>query len=287
MLLRSHRFLSALAVLVLAFGLCPARADNVETVKEKLYQAKKEYDGEARKFRKTVGDWFDKRDTEARNGGNKKLVDQVKTERETFEKSGGLPPKFPSMLQEQIKSARVKLERAYTTAIKVYVQAKEDKLAEATEQEQQKFVVDSALSFGKRTYLTQLKPFDLQVLDGWYELDSKRAKMDGEIVPHSIFLHAKEKSFSSASFNLGGKATIFRAVVGIPKQEFPGSETPLTFEVLGDGKSLWKSEPVQKLESFQTCTVRVDKVKILSIRVHCPGKHDYAHSTWFAPFIVE
>ena len=50
-------FLSALT----AFGVCPVRAaDGVEGVKEKLFQAKKEYDAEVRTFRTSVGDWLDK-----------------------------------------------------------------------------------------------------------------------------------------------------------------------------------------------------------------------------------
>src|SRR5579883_393360 len=153
MLLRCRRFVSVCVVLTLAVGLCPARADDVGTVKEKLYQAKKEYDGEVRKFRKSVTDWFDKRDTEARNAGDKKLVDQVKAERKAFEKSDEQPATMPTAFQDQIKSARTKLDKAYTAAIKDYLRLKEDKAAEDTEKEQQKFNLNAALTDRKSTRL--------------------------------------------------------------------------------------------------------------------------------------
>ena len=43
--------------------------------------------------------------------------------------------------------------------------------------------------------------------------------------------------------------TVFRSAVGVPNHEGIAGPpaTPLVFEVLGDNKSLWKSEPVSKL----------------------------------------
>jgi len=81
----------------------------------------------------------------------------------------------------------------------------------------------------------------------------------------------------------------FKASVGIPtmgdRTAIPGSA--LTFEVLGDGKSLWKSKPINKRDVFEECEISLDKVKVLTLRVHCPGVNDWADGVWFEPFVVE
>jgi hypothetical protein len=289
MLPRVYRFACVSAVLLLGLALGPARADDVESVRQKLFEAKKAYDGETQKFRKASADWFDKREEEARVSGNKKLVDQVKAERAAFEKDGETPQAFPVALHAQMRVARDTLDKAYGVAIKDYVRLKADAAAEATEKEQQKLVVESALAFGKRTYVGSLRATNVKVWNNWFEKDVNKYKMDGEAVPHSIFMHPDVRAAAQASFTLTGKPIVFRATVGIPKhEEVQGdSASPLTFEVLGDGVSLWKSKPVAKLDTYETCVVKVEKVKTLTLRVHCPDAHGGAHAVWFAPIVVE
>ena len=80
MSIRPHRFLFALLTGALVVGLSAARADDVEAVKDKLFQAKKEYDAEVQKFKKAITYLLDKREDDARKAGKKKLVDQIKAE---------------------------------------------------------------------------------------------------------------------------------------------------------------------------------------------------------------
>ena len=151
-----------------------------------------------------------------------------------------------------------------------------------------KTAFDSALLFGKRTHLSSLKASNVIVRNNWFEKDTSKYKMDGEAVPHSIFMHPDPKGEGRASFPLAGKAMAFQASVGIPKHEDqqPDPASAVTFEVWGDGKLLWKSEPVSKLDTFQKCTISVEKVKTLTIRASCKD-HSWAHAVWFAPFFVE
>jgi hypothetical protein len=148
--LTTHRFLSALLLLILAAGVCPARADDAEAVKDKLFQAKKDFDNDVQKFKKAVTDSIDKREDEARKAGNKKLVDQIKTEREAFEKSGDLPPTLSTAIRDTAVSARTKLDKAYATAVKDYLRLKVDDAAEATEKERKEFLVVSSQLLGKK-----------------------------------------------------------------------------------------------------------------------------------------
>jgi hypothetical protein len=284
-----HLLLSLIGFLTL--GLCPARADDADVVKEKLFQAKKEYDTALQKFKKSVTDLLDKREDDARKGGKFQLLDQVKDERAVFEKAGEAPSMLPSAIREPIVAARTKLDTAYKNAVKEYLRLKLDELALSTEKERQELLIAAAFLQGKRTYVATIKPFDIRVWKGDFPFgnDESKYKMNGEAIPHSVFIIPDEKGESSISYTLAGKMVAFRTSIGIPKyldrQENPWS--PVTFEVLGDNKSLWKSEPVKTFDSFQTCKVCVEKVKIFTLRIHCQASHIWAHTVWFGPIVAE
>ena len=86
-----------------------------------------------------------------------------------------------------------------------------------------------------------------------------------------------------------GKYVRLRAEVGVPKIEENAQDpqTPLVFEVLGDNKTLWRSKPVAKLDEFQSVDVKMEKVKILTLRVNCPEGNAWARAVWFEPMLIE
>ena len=289
------RFWCALAAAALVLGLCAARPDDADAVKERLFQAKNAYDGEAQKFRAAVSDVFDKREEAARKDGNKKLVDQIKVERAAFEKTGELPAILPATLQDQMKTARANLDVTYVAVVKDFVRLKEDVAAETTEKAQQKFGLDGAFQFGKRAYLVTLKHNNLKDAKNWFTDNGTQTgtgtkiKRDGLPVPHSIHMYPPSKGAAEVHYQLGGRWTAFRAAVGVPKIEDNAEPpaSPLTFEVLGDGKSLWKSEPVTKLDTLQTCELNVSRLKVLTLLVHCPQDNHWARAVWFEPILAE
>ena len=289
-----HRFLSALALLLLAVGLCPARADDAEAVKDKLFQAKKTYDAEVQKFKKATTDWLDKREDDARKAGNRKLVDQIKAERTMFEKTGESPQMIPATIREPVTAARNKLDKAYITAVKDYLRLKLDDEARVTEKEQQEFQFSAAFLFGKRSYLVAMKHSDLKVeipssfeTNGTYK--GVKLKRDGEEIPHSIFLHPPTKGSSEVSYPLAGKKVAFRTAVAIIAigDDARDPATATTFEVLGDGQSLWMSKPATKANTYETCELQLDKVKKLTLRVACPGPNTCARAVWYEPILAE
>jgi F0F1-type ATP synthase membrane subunit b/b' len=294
MIIRPRHLLLALLTGVLATGLCPVQADDAEMVKEKLFQAKKEYDAEVQKFKKAISETFDRREDDARKKGDKKQVDQIKGERDAFEKTGELPQMVPSSIREPARTARAKLVKDYAASIKEYVRLKMDEAAAATEKELLEFQITSGLMFGKRIYLVALKHFDVKVDNRWAfanngTADGEKIKIDGRLIPHSINFVPPEKGIGEVSYPLAGKWTVFRATIGVPKTRDKAEDphSSLTFEAVGDGKSLWKSEPVSKLDTFQTCTINIDKVKTLTLRVHCPGSNGWAATCWIEPILVE
>lgn len=296
MSLHFRRLVCAIGVIPLVFALCQARADDAEGVKKKLDEAKKAYADEVAKFKKGVTDLLDKREEDARKAGNKKLVDQIKAEHAAFEKTGELPAVIPVALRQQITAARGKLDKAYSAAVKDYVRLKEDAAAEATEKEEQKFQLSSAIQFGKRTYLVALKHSDLKVENttgfsnnGTDALSGTKLKLNGELIPHSIFLVPPPNGSSEVSYPVTGKFVALRLTVGVTRigDDAGDPGTPLTFEVFGDGKSLWKSKPVEKLDMYETCEVKIDKVKKVTLRVSCPGPNTRARAMWYEPVLIE
>jgi len=113
--------------------------DSPTSIKSALEKAKATYDSDMEAFRKLVAEYFDKREETARNAGNKKLVDQVKEEREDFDKNGNLQPSVPMSLKRKAAFAISTMEAAYETATKGYTKAKKDDEASATEKELDRF----------------------------------------------------------------------------------------------------------------------------------------------------
>jgi hypothetical protein len=280
---------TAFLISLAASGGRPALADDIAAVKERLFEAKKGYDAELQKFRRAVGESLDRREEAARQLGNKRAVDQLKAARDWFQTTGELPPECPRALVAQVRAARARLDRAYQAAVRDCVRLKADEQADALDKERQRFLLTSAFVAGKLTRLSDLKPSDVRAWNNWFENDSGKYKVGAAAAPHSVFMHPNFKGDASASYAVPPKVIALRATVGVPKHEEAQRDpaSPLTFEVLGDGKSLWKSEPVAKLDAFQTCEVRIEKVKVLTLRVHCPQEHGGAHAVWFSPILAE
>lgn len=280
-----------IALLLIPPTITPALvlADDVDAAKEKLLKAKDEYDTEVQTFNKAVIASLDVREEVARKNGNKKTVDDIKAQRKAFEADGELPTVVPPSALTQVRLAAAKCEKAHADIVKELIRLKQDAAAEAVEKEMRKFEFDAALQFGKRTYLSALKASNVKVWNKFFETDSKKGQIDGRVIPHSILMHPDVRTYANVSFQLDGKSSVFRATVGTPKHDptLGDPASPLTFEVLADGKSVWKSEPVTKVATFQTCAIRVEKVKTLTLRVHCENEHGGAHAAWLAPFVAE
>ena len=114
--------------------------------------------------------------------------------------------------------------------------------------------------------------------------------INGKISPHGIFMHPPPPPFEgepvSISFNVGKRFQTFKGTVSI--NDGPeSSETPCTFRVFGDDKSLWQSTPVSSQADSQVCTLRIDGVEVLRIEVVCPGPPRGAHAVWIEPQVVK
>lgn len=289
---------SLAAVVVICAGLLGVAqdkndADALSFAKKKLDAAKKAYKAEADAFVKSVEAIFDEREAAAREIANKKAVEQVKKDRDAFKKWGEVPAKAE---RTKVIEARARLADAYLEAARDYLRLKQDDAVEAVEKEHREFMVASAIQTGKRAWLSTLKPFNIRVENRWFTSNGKAPfdemlplRMKGEVAPHSLFIVPISLSHCEVSYVLAGKYTRLIADIGVPKLE-DFSENPasgLVFEVMGDGKSLWKSKPVTKLDEYQHLDVKLDKVNTLKLRVNCPGANAWARSVWFEPMVIE
>lgn len=115
--------------LVLAM-VATTRADD-DPIKTKLEGARKDYDSKVEKYNKAINDWLDKKEETARKAGNKATVDQIKTQRESFQDTGMLLTNPPPDVQKILTDAQKAYEATLVAGVKDYTKAKKD--AEAAE----------------------------------------------------------------------------------------------------------------------------------------------------------
>lgn len=119
------------------------RAHAADPVRVRLDNAKASYVEEIESQRKALVDALDRKEESARNAGNKKLVDQVKAEREAFLDDGTRPKAVPTTTYtKSMSQAKVKVEAAFVAAVKEYVMTKKDAEADAIEQEKKDFLAN-------------------------------------------------------------------------------------------------------------------------------------------------
>jgi hypothetical protein len=143
-------------------------------------------------------------------------------------------------------------------------------------------------------FLCDLKEFDAKVGFGvfgkagklGYDVDGNGDVMfNGAKALKAISMHPEEGRFSTVKYSLDKKALFFKSTVGLHETK-DRSATPLTFEVLGDGKSLWKSGAIKEQRETDECLVDVSKVDVLELRIYCPGSFWSARGIWVNPQLM-
>lgn len=105
--------------------------------------------------------------------------------------------------------------------------------------------------------------------------------------PHGIYMHPGRNSFSRVIFRLDKPYRTLKTAAAIPvimnERRQGDAVTPLTFQVFGDGRSLWESTPIRLKGTLQECEVSLEGVSELELRVDCPGADNWAVAAWFEP----
>jgi hypothetical protein len=108
--------------------------------------------------------------------------------------------------------------------------------------------------------------------------------IDGVPSPKGLGMHPPLSGAASAKFKLGKNATMFKSFYGLNDTSRPLSG--VVFEVLGDGKSLWKSDIVNKVREPKYCVADLANVDVMELRVQCLGIHTGMHAVWIEPRVV-
>jgi hypothetical protein len=110
--------------------------------------------------------------------------------------------------------------------------------------------------------------------------------VNGVYAPKGIFLHPDIGRVGDVKYQLPGPFRTLTAKVALNDDVVVESVTPVTFQVYGDGRLLWKSEPMQKARVSQPVSVPIDGVKVLELRVESAGDYTGAHCVWVDPLAV-
>jgi hypothetical protein len=143
----------------------------------------------------------------------------------------------------------------------------------------------------RKAYLSDLPEFDVRVgygslgKNGDLGYDGKECIVKGVKAAKGLSMVPVERGYSTVKYRLGKKGYVFRAGVGLydsPEDAF----FPCTFEVLGDGRSLWKSKPIQSPKVTDECQLDLSGVDVLELRVNIPGALGRARAIWVDPHVL-
>ncbi|HVC98202.1 MAG TPA: protein kinase [Pirellulales bacterium] len=151
--------------------------------------------------------------------------------------------------------------------------------------------IDREGSGGKSQFLSELPEQNVVVrmhLEGFGKGRKPPAgrplSAGGRPSPHGLFMHPFADGFASVTYDLGRRARTLNAHVGLDHPK--AGRTPLVFQVFGDGELLWTSPPMRTPGEFTSCEAPLDNVRILELRVNCPGDDNSAHAIWVEPRIT-
>jgi hypothetical protein len=157
---------------------------------------------------------------------------------------------------------------------------------------------------GPVQYLSDMQEFDVHVLVdgkppkprfakngdlGYEAAHYTRVFVAGNEFPHALSMHPPARGVASVKYRLEGRAIRFRAHVALNDSATADDakpDTPLTFLVFGDGRELWTSKPVSTTGRSEECKIDVAGVRVLELRIDCPGVNNNAHAVWLEPRVV-
>ena len=146
----------------------------------------------------------------------------------------------------------------------------------------------------RRSFLSELRPYS--IINVWGDAFRSDGRISGNVPikvrgkesPHGIFTHPLSGPPSEVGYDINGRWDFFRGAVAINPNPagyaYPGA--PLTFEVIGDGRALWKSDPVTKSDEPQLFDISVKAIKRIRLRVHSSGSINTAWAVWVEPILI-
>jgi serine/threonine-protein kinase len=116
--------------------------------------------------------------------------------------------------------------------------------------------------------------------------DQERIMVKGVLSPNGLSMHPPADGDSRTAYQLSRQYHGFQGIAAIDDSAAT-SGVHLVFFVLGDGKELWRSNPLRQPGDKHECKVSVQGVERLELRVRCTGTHVCAHAVWLEPLLTK
>jgi hypothetical protein len=116
--------------------------------------------------------------------------------------------------------------------------------------------------------------------------DGNPIQVNGKASPRGLGLHPPDApGAASASYRPGKRAATLRTTVAL-NDSATIVFSAAVFEVWGDGKRLWQSQPIKQPRRPQEARVDVTGVDVLELRVRSEGSHFGLHAVWLDPCLL-
>jgi hypothetical protein len=150
---------------------------------------------------------------------------------------------------------------------------------------------------GARVFLSDLQEFDSKgTLPGWTfgkggQLGNRNRALimvKGLTSPKGLSTHPPSgRRYARVCYALGQRASTLQGAVAISDGEPFPLRFPLRYLILGDGKVLWRSEPLKDKNVQAEFNVDVSAVHILELRVYVDGISGAgANAVWVDPYVM-
>lgn len=136
---------------------------------------------------------------------------------------------------------------------------------------------------------------------GYDAPDVQKCRLHDAVLAHALSIHPRDTDRGPAYviYSAGRRFDIFRGSAALNSAvSGDGLEhaktlawngmaaSAVTFRVLGDGKLLWESRPLQKHGDSEDCKVAITGVDQLRLEVQCAGKANFAWAFWADPRVL-
>jgi hypothetical protein len=114
-----------------------------------------------------------------------------------------------------------------------------------------------------------------------------KIKVEGVPSPHGLGIHAPTTGYAGVKYHLHKQAALFKAKTAL-NDGCSFTIGSCHFEVVGNGRVLWKSKTISKEKQVEECRVDVTNVDVLELRVVNPDiVNTGVHAVWFEPRVLQ